>query len=577
MINEPSTEAAALDVRPELDAIVATLQAGERRWAATTLAERAAVLDRVQAAVGAEAEEWVRTASRIKGLQDSSPLVGEEWTCGPYATLMAVAALARTLRVMDAGKGPLDGVRLGRAPGSRVTVPVLPSTPYEKLLLHGFSAQVWMPPGVSADEVRGRAGLGARRPRETGGVGLVLGAGNITSIAPLDVLYELIAHNRVVLLKINPVLDELKPVFERALKPLIDLDAVRVVSGGGDVGGYLAHHEGIAHVHITGSLGTHDAVAFGTGPQGRARKAAGTPLLDKPMTSELGGVSPVIVVPGAWSRRDLRMQAEHIATQRLHNSGHNCVGTQLVILSADWPQRAAFLDALRTAMDEAPARPTWYPGSVERVNTAADAYPDAELRGCEGERLLITLDGEEEAGPLESTEYFAPVLGVLALPGTGLEFLTSAIRRANRELVGTLGANIVISPATQRSFGPAFEEALADLRYGTIAVNTWTGIGFLTATAPWGAFPGHTVEDAESGIGVVHNAMLIDGPERTVLRGPFRPFPRSFAGGEFALFPKPPWFATARTAATTGRRLTRFASKPSWSRLPPVFTSAFRA
>jgi aldehyde dehydrogenase (NAD(P)+) len=458
-----------------------------------------------------------------------------------------------------------------------VTVPVLPSTPYEKLLLHGFSAQVWMPPGVSADEVRGRAGLGARRPRETGGVGLVLGAGNITSIAPLDVLYELIAHNRVVLLKINPVLDELKPVFERALKPLIDLDAVRVVSGGGDVGGYLAHHEGIAHVHITGSLGTHDAVAFGTGPQGKARKAAGTPLLDKPMTSELGGVSPVIVVPGAWSRRDLRMQAEHIATQRLHNSGHNCVGTQLVILSADWPQRAAFLDALRTAMDEAPARPTWYPGSVERVNTAADAYPDAELRGCEGERLLITLDGEEEAGPLESTEYFAPVLGVLALPGTGLEFLTSAIRRANRELVGTLGANIVISPATQRSFGPAFEEALADLRYGTIAVNAWTGIGFLTATAPWGAFPGHTVEDAQSGIGVVHNAMLIDGPERTVLRGPFRPFPRSFAGGEFALFPKPPWFVTARTAATTGRRLTRFASKPSWSRLPAVFTSAFRA
>jgi aldehyde dehydrogenase (NAD(P)+) len=62
-----------------------------------------------------------------------------------------------------------------------------------------------------------------------------------------------------------------------------------------------------------------------------------------------------------------------------------------------------------------------------------------------------------------------------------------------------------------------------------------------------------------------------------VLRGPFRPFPRSFAGGEFALFPKPPWFVTARTAATTGRRLTRFAAKPSWSRLPAVFASAFRA
>ena len=51
-----------------------------------------------------------------------------------------------------------------------------------------------------------------------------------------------------------------------------------------------------------------------------------------------------------------------------------------------------------------------------------------------------------------------------------------------------------------------------------------------TATASWGAFPGATIDNVHSGIGTVHNALLIDRPERTIVRGPFRPFrpfPRS--------------------------------------------------
>ena len=34
----------------------------------------------------------------------------------------------------------------------------------------------------------------------------MLGAGNITSIPPLDVLYEIVADNRAVLLKLNPIM-----------------------------------------------------------------------------------------------------------------------------------------------------------------------------------------------------------------------------------------------------------------------------------------------------------------------------------------------------------------------------------
>ena len=148
----------------------------------------------------------------------------------------------------------------------------------------------------------------------------------------------------------------------------------------------------------------------------------------------------------------------------------------------------------------------------------------------------------------------------------------------NDDFLGTLGANLLIEPAERKKLGAGFDEAIARLAYGTIAINSWTGLGFLSAGAPWGAFPGHTLDNVQSGIGVVHNALLLDSPERTVVHRAVPARSRApCAHGEFALFPKPPWFVTARSAATTGRRLTRFAAKPSWLKMPAIFVSAFRA
>jgi aldehyde dehydrogenase (NAD(P)+) len=197
-------------------------------------------------------------------------------------------------------------------------------------------------------------------------------------------------------------------VLERALRPLIDPGFLRIVTGGAEVGGELINDPRVAAVHMTGAAATHDAIVFGTGDEGAANKAAGRKLLDKPVTSELGGISPTIVLPGRWSAADLRYQAEHVATQKLHNSGFNCVASQVVIVSSDWEQKDDFL------------------------------------------------------------------------------------------------------------------------------------------------------------------------AERSVVRGPFRPAPRSVLHGELALSPKPPWFVTNRTAATTGRRLTSFTADPSWSALPGIFASALR-
>lgn len=558
-----------------LDGLLAQLDAGAERWAVTSLADRAALLRRTHRAVSLAAEDWAITAARIKGLPDSSPLLGEEWLAGPYAALTALARLASTLDALAEGRSPLRGLAFHAAPGGRRAVDVLPLDATESLLLHGFRAEVWFPPGTTDQRAMLTAGLGALRVGESGGVGVVLGAGNVTAIPPLDVLYGLVAENRAAILKLNPVLADMAEPFAAAFAPLVDAGLLRIVQGGAAVGGFLAAHPLVRHVHITGSIASHDALVWGTGEAAEERRRAGTPLLDKPVSSELGGASPIIVVPGEWTDAELAFQAEHVATMRLHNGGYNCIAGQVLLLSADWPQRAAFLEQVRRALAAAPARPAWYPGSADRTAGALAAHPGAERLGPDGGRLLVDVGGSS-AGDLGDTEWFAPVLGVVDVPGTGQAFLDEAVRVANDELVGTLGANVLIRPDVRRALGAGFGRAIAALRYGTIAINAWTGLGFLLAATPWGAFPGSTIAAAGSGIGVVHNALLIDGAERTVLHGPFRPFPASVLAGERALSPRPPWFVTARTAATTGRRLTGFAGGRAPWLLPAALAAAFR-
>ena len=574
----PSSSAPALaDAdRIALDAALADLVEGAAGWAAMPLAQRAALLGATHAAMAAHAQRWATTARDIKGLESGSPLVGEEWISGPYAALAGVGTLAQSVAALAAGTSPIAGIATGTAPGNRVTIPVLPHTAYEALLLHGFRAEIWLKPGVTAAEAVKKAGLGELTPQLSGGVGLVLGAGNITSIPPLDVLYEIVAHNRAVILKLNPIMAGMMNVYLAALEPLVTAKMLRIVQGGAAEGGYLAHHASVGHVHITGSAATHDVVVWGPGADGAARKAAKTPLLSKPITSELGGVAPIIVLPSTWTKRDLRYQAEHVATMRLHNGGYNCIAGQIVVLSADWPQTAEFLAELRSALERTPGRKAWYPGSDGRVSNAAACYPNAQKLAT-GTRLLVDITADDDATYLETTETFSPVLGVIELPGSGQAFLDDAVATVNRDFLGTLGANLIADPSVIKKLGAGFRQAIAALEYGTIAINAWTGVGFLTSTASWGAFPGHTIDDVQSGIGVVHNALLIDSPERTVVTGPFRPFPRSFAHGEFALFPKPPWFVTARSAQRTGELLAGFAAKPSWLKMPGIFVSAFRA
>jgi len=555
-----------------------TLQAHKQQWATLQTHHKIELLFGARANLQRLAQRWVDASAAAKRLDPASPWVGEEWVTGPWALAAGIDGYVRTLHHIG-HKLPVPFRKVTTRPNGQVVVSVFPPDLFGWLLLNGLTAETWMQPGVTASNLQDHIGRFYRQPQPRGRVALVLGAGNVNGIAPLDALYKLYADGEVVVLKMNPVNDYLGPVLEEVLAPLIAEDYLRIVYGGADVGGWLCRHEAVETVHITGSAHSHDAIVFGTGEEGAARKRRNEPVLTKPITSELGGIGPCIVVPGPWSDADIRFQAENIATMKLHNSGCNCVASQVLVLPREWDGSARVLDAVRGVMRALPPREAYYPGCDVRQRQAVAHHPSAELfgNGATPRTLIAGLNPDRADEPCFTEEMFGPVLAQTSLPGaTPAAFLENAVRFANERLDGTLGATLLVHPRTMRELGPRLDQAVADLRYGSIGVNAWNACAFLIVQAPWGAYPGHTPDDIQSGVGVVHNTFLLDNTEKAVVRGCFYPFPRSWMHGDPAFLPKPPWFVTNRTAHTTAKRVAYFAMDPGYRRLPGIFVSALR-
>ena len=562
----------------EFDRALSELEASKQEWAELAVEERINLLKAMKDALAAVAEDWALTAARHKKIPEGSALEGEEWLSGPYAMMCGLNALIDTLSQLD-DKAFVKRLKTRLLSSGQLAVRVLPVSFKDELALPDVKAEVWMQSHVTQDNLRDHAAsVYDIAPKDRKGrVALVLGAGNIASIAPLDVLHKLISEHQVVILKMNPVNDYLTDYLKAAMKPLIDRGFVRVVCGAADAGAYLCNHPLIEEIHITGSAATHDAIVWGVGPEAQQKRTSNTPKTTKRVTSELGGISPTIVVPGPWSDADVKYQAEHIASQKLHNSGHNCVACQALLLPKDWDKTKLLMQEIE-AVAQAHSRPAYYPGSQQRMDvfeqTASDVASIDRLNGAPP--LLIGELGDKEWGM--DNECFAPALATKSFDASDVAtYLRTVIAYANKNLAGTLGANILIHPQTLRDIGKEkFEEIISDLHYGTIAINTWCGLAFNAPSCPWGAFPGHTLQDIQSGIGTVHNTLMLEDTERVVVQGPWRPFPRSVFNGEMTMFPKPPYFITHKTQRVLGRLLTQFQHRPSLLQLPGIFINALR-
>ena len=557
-----------------IDAALRKLAGSREQLAELTIPERLVLLRRCSENTMEMAEDWVRACCKAKGISFDSPQAGEEWLAGPMCVMRYLRLLANSLQdIRDHGAPRLPGeVREG--PQGQAVAPVFPTGRLEALLYAGIKAEVWMRPGVTPEKLGETiAPLYNNGSTKPPGISLVLGAGNVSSIPPTDVLSRLFCEGRAVLLKMHPVNAYLGPILQRALGSLVLDGFLRIVYGGAEEGAYAIAHDLVDDVHITGSIHTHDAIVWGAEPEERdKRKAAGQPLLNKPITSELGNVSPVIVVPGEFTAQALRFQAENVVSMLTNNASFNCNAAKALLTWQSWPQRTEFLDIVRGILEDVPLRKAYYPGAAERHARFCEGAPAIRVgQPQEGElpwTLIPDLPPEEDSIHFRE-EAFCGVLAEAALPAPdAAAFLEAAADFANERMWGTLNACLIVPPDFRADGAneAALQRAVAGLRYGTIGINIWPALGYALMCAPWGGWQGEgiTLADAQSGLGWVHNSYLLDQAEKCVIEGPV------------TAFPKPTWFATHRTAHRLGPRLVAFEKSPSLLRLPGILLAALR-
>src|SRR6266567_1913123 len=371
-----------------MDAAVHTLQAHKQAWVTCSIHDRVAIIDTLISDFAAIAPRWVAASCQAKGIPETSSLAGEEWMIGSWPVIKNLRQLRQSLLDIETYGRPRIPGPVTTQPNGQVAAQVFPQTWYDRLFFTGISAEIWMEPGISAETLPQTQAPIYQDKNHEGKVSLVLGAGNVSSIAPTDILYKLFVEDQVVLLKMNPVNAYLGPLIEESFRALIERNFLRVTYGGASEGAYLCNRPDIDEIHITGSDKTFDAIVFGTGPEGATRKAEGKPILTKHITGELGNVSPIIIVPGPWKPGDIAYHAEHIATTLTTNAGFNCNATRVIIQHTAWDQRDQLLQQIRTFLTKVPTRDAYYPGAKERQRSFLRAHPESEQIGTSNERQL---------------------------------------------------------------------------------------------------------------------------------------------------------------------------------------------
>ncbi len=554
---EPPAAMAATAL-PEVDKAVARLVENKDRWVRVGIDERIALLQRCMVALSDSATSWAEATNRKRALANHSPAGAEPWMTELVPTMRNLRLLVESLQAGGQPKLPKTWTRAG---GQQVAQ-VLPCDTFDTALFTGITAEIWIEPGQSATQ--GTIYRAKKRGEHgEGKVSLVLGAGNVGSILPTDALYKLFVEDEVTIIKTNPVNDYLAPSWEAMLKPLIDEGVCALVHGGAEVGIHLCNHPDVANIHITGSDKTYDAIVWGPGEQGQARKKTGQRQNERPVSAELGCVTPVFIVPGQWSQSDIEYHALGIASMVSNNASFNCVAAKALVTASGWPQRERFLAAFRKALSNIPSRKAYYPGAKQRHEEFINQYPRAQKLSEDSDGVVpwTFIDGVKPSKQEYAlcNEAFCGVIAEVTLEADNAsQFIDEMVKFGNEEIWGTLSCTIIIDTKTQRQHKAHVEQAIEELRYGGVAINVFSGFIFAMASPTWGAYPGHPPEDIRSGADTVHNTYLLDHPQRSVVRAPFR------------IRPTPVWFEGHANALNIAKLIFDLEMKRSWLKVPRI-------
>jgi len=291
----------------------------------------------------------------------------------------------------------------------------------------------------------------------------------------------------------------------------------------------------------------------------------------KPVTSELGNVSPAVVVPGAYDDSDVEHAAKTIVGSFTFNAAFNCNATKLVVTPRGSALRERLLAAIHRQFEAIPPRRAYYPGAREAYEKHTRGPGRLVEFGTprEGElpwAFVRDLEAASDAACFRE-EPFCSVMSEVAIGSDDpVAFLDEATRFLNDQVFGTLNVMLLASASTERdpAVAKALDRATRELRYGSVCINVWPAVAYGVGTLPWGGHPSGTLENVGSGLGVGHNALLLEGVEKSVLRGPLQ------------AFPKPLWYPQHRTLDRVASALCDYEADRGLLRIGKIALAAVR-
>jgi acyl-CoA reductase-like NAD-dependent aldehyde dehydrogenase len=514
----------------EMDRLLAVLTAHKAAWAVMDIPGRIALLDQIKLDLSKVEERWVAVALMTKGANAETLTEGVERVSFIWAYRQIRFVRKALQDIARFGKPQIPG-KITTRPNGQVVAQVMPYDWKEQLALSGVRAEVWMDPSVPL-EADGIPQASFYHQRDTNGqVCLVLGAGNVGGLVIQDFIHKLFVEGQVVAVKMNPVNAYLGPILEDGFASLVRAGFLQILYGGAPEGAYLCNHPAVDSVHMTGSDRTFDAIVYGSGAEGNERNQARQPRFVKPVTAELGNISPLIVVPGPWTEKDIKNQSARIGSWLVPNSGHNCLTPRMIIQMINWEHRQKLNQAIADFLACTKTGKAYYPGSFELHRQFVEAHPQARQLGDpqDGHLPWTFIDNVDETNADDicfRREPFVSLFSETALEASNVaEFIGKAVTFANERLWGNLTASILVHPESMKdkSVAAAVDQAIADLRYGSIVVNQWGGLAHYLMITPWGGYPGNDLNDVQSGIGFVNNPLMFDRVQKSVVYTEFAP------------------------------------------------------
>ena len=242
------------------------------------------------------------------------------------------------------------------------------------------------------------------------GVVLVIGPWNYPFFLCMSPVVAAVAAGNAVVIKPSELAPATSELIARLVPQYLDTDAVRVVEGAADVTQDLLS-QGFDHALFTG--GTEI---------GRKIMAAAAPTLT-PVTLELGGKSPVLVLPDA----DLDVTARRIAWTKLLNSGQTCIAPDYILadrsIARELTDKIVATIAKFRADQPDPSLRIVNERQFDRLVSLLSTTSGTIVTGGGSDRAKLSLEptvivDPAPDDPVMSDEIFGPILPIITVGST---------------------------------------------------------------------------------------------------------------------------------------------------------------